>query len=90
VATRQDVVVTFADGSTEKCVWDSAERWQRYSWVKPARAVSAEIDPANRHMLDASSLDNSLTVEPDTSASRRWAGDLSALIQSVVTALGSL
>jgi hypothetical protein len=90
VAARQDVVVTFADGSTERCVWDSADRWQRYVWVKPVRAVSAEIDPAGQHLLGANTLDHSLTMEADTSASRRWAGDISALIQSLFTALGSL
>jgi len=90
VATAQDVVVTFADGSTEKFVWDSPERWARFSWVKPVRAVSAQIDPHDRQTLDASILDNSQTLEPDHSPSIRWGADLSALIQSLFAALGSL
>jgi hypothetical protein len=90
VATRQDVLVTFADGSTETCVWDNADRWQRYSWVKPVRAVSAQIDPAGHHLLDANSLDDSLTLEADSAASRRWSGDAAALLQTLITALGAL
>jgi len=90
LASAQDVVVTFADGSTERFVWDSKERWQRFTWVKPVRAVAAEIDPAGRHFLDASILDNSVTLQPDNSASRRWGGDAAALLQAVFTALGAL
>jgi hypothetical protein len=90
VASAQDVVVTFADGSAEKFVWDSKERWQRFSWVKPVRAVSAQIDPAGRHGLDANVLDNSAVIDSDSSASRRWGGDAAALLQSLFTALGSL
>lgn len=90
VATAQDVAVTFADGSTEKFVWDSPARWQRFTWVRPARAVSAQIDPAGRHILDANTLDNSVTLKPDSSVSRRWGGDAAALLQSLFTALGSL
>jgi hypothetical protein len=90
VGTRQDVVVTFTDGSTEKFLWDSTDRWQRYTWVKPVRAVSAQIDPAGHHLLDANSLDDSLTLESDSHASRRWSGDVSEFLQTLFTALGSL
>jgi hypothetical protein len=90
VATAQEVVVTFADGSTEKFVWDSSEAWARFSWVKPVRAVSAQIDPQEHHTLDASILDNSLTVDADHSASSRWGAGVAAILQTLFTALGSL
>jgi len=90
VATPQDVVITFADGSTEKFVWDGKERWARFTWVKPVRAVSAQIDPEGHHGLEANVLDNSATIDADSSASRRWGGDAAALLQSLFTALGSL
>jgi len=90
LASAQDVVVRFADGSAEKFVWDSKERWQRFTWVKPVRAVSAEIDPEGRHYLDASILDNSVTLKPDSRATWRWGGDAAALLQALFTALGSL
>ena len=90
VARPQDVVITFADGSTEKFVWDGKERWARFTWVKPVRAVSAQIDPEGHHGLEANVLDNSATIESDSSASRRWSGDAAAILQSLFTALGSL
>jgi hypothetical protein len=90
VAVRQDVVVQFADGSSEHVIWDSKERWQRYSWVKPVRAVSAEIDPAGKNTLDANILDNSKTITPDSSASRRWTGHWAALVQTVLSLVAAL
>jgi hypothetical protein len=90
VAVRQDVVVQFADGSSEHVIWDSKERWQRYSWVKPVRAVSAEIDPAGKNTLDANVLDNSKTITPDSSASRRWTGHWAALVQTVLSLVAAL
>ncbi len=90
VATAQDVVVTFADGSTEKFIWDSPDPWSRFTWVKSVRAVSAQIDPHDRHTLDASILDNSQTIDPDHSPSSRWGADVAAIIQSLFAAMGSL
>jgi hypothetical protein len=90
VATRQTVVVKFADGSSQTVVWDNPARWQRFSWVKPIRAVSAEIDPDGRNNLDANILDDSRTIEPQFSALRRWAGNFAGLIQSVFSLASTL
>jgi hypothetical protein len=90
VAARQDVVVAFADGSVENLIWDSKEPWQRFVWIKPVKAVSAELDPHGRNLLDANVLDNSRTIDSDGSASRRWSGDLAAIIQSVCSLVAAL
>ncbi len=90
VAAAQDVRVTFADGSTESIVWDDPARWRRFVWVKPVRAVSAQIDPQRHHNLDASVLDNSRTLESDGRASRRWAADLAASVQVLLSFVGAL
>jgi peptidase M1-like protein len=90
VATRQTVVVKFADGSTQTVVWDSPERWQRFAWVKPVRAVSAEIDPDGHNLLDSDILDDSRTIEPTFSALRRWAGNFAGLIQSILSLASTL
>lgn len=74
----QSVLVKFADGSSETGVWDDQQRWRTFSWVKPARAVSAELDPKRLHYLDTSKLDDSRTLAPDGSAARRWSGDIAA------------
>lgn len=55
----EKLVVRFADGSNETVAWNDDHRWQRYSWIKPARALSAELDPEQSHLLDANRLNNS-------------------------------
>jgi len=89
----QTLVVRFADGSSETVAWDAAssdEKWRTFSWVKPARAVSAELDPQRRHYLDVNKLDDSRTVEPDRSASTRWAVDAAAFIQMILSLLATV
>jgi hypothetical protein len=90
LATRQTVVVKFADGSSQAVVWDSATRWQRFAWVKPIQAVSAEIDPDGHDNLDSNVLDDSRTIETHFSAWRRWAGNFAGLIQSVLSLASTL
>jgi hypothetical protein len=90
VATRQQVVVKFADGSSENLVWDSPQRWQRFAWVKPGQAVSAQIDPEGHNKLDTNVLDDSRTIEADHSASCRWAADAAAAIQSFFSLASTL
>jgi hypothetical protein len=77
----QELVVKFADGSSETVHWDADEKWRTFSWTKPVKAVSAELDPQRRHFLDTSKLDDSRTIEPNGNASRRWSSDFAALVQ---------
>ncbi len=86
----QTVVVKFADGSQEKIVWDNDQLWQRYSWLKTSRAVSAEIDPERHHLLDTNKLDDSRTIKADRSATRRWTSELVALAQILFSLLVTL
>jgi len=88
VAVRQDVVVTFADGSVEKAVWDDPGRWRRYVWVKPVQAVSAQVDPDGHNNLDASLLGHGRTIKPDGTVARQWTFNVAALVQAVA-ALGA-
>jgi hypothetical protein len=90
VATRQMVVVKFADGTSQTLVWDSPARWQRFTWVRPIQAVSAEIDPEGRNNLDSNVLDDSKTIEPHFSALRRWAGNFAGLVQSLLSLASTL
>jgi len=90
LATRQTVVVKFADGSSQTLVWDSPARWQRFTWVKPVQAVSAEVDPDGHNMLDSNVLDDSKTIKPQFGALRRWVGNLTALIQSLLSLASTL
>jgi len=86
----QTLLVTFADGSKETVQWSGEQRWQTFEWSKPAKAVSAQIDPEGKHLLDVSKLDDSRTVKKDGSAARRWTFDLAAIIQSLVSLIATV
>ena len=86
----QTVVVKFADGSQEKVIWDNDEKWQRYVWLRPSRAVSVEIDPERQHFLDANKLDDSRTIKTNLTPSRRWGSEVSVLAQAMIALLVNL
>jgi hypothetical protein len=89
-AVPQTVLVKFADGTSETTVWDNDARYQKLTWVRPSRAVSVELDPQRQHYLDVSKLDDSRTLKPDSSAARRWTGDLSALISILFSLIANV
>jgi hypothetical protein len=86
----QTLVVKFADGSQESVTWSGEERWHKFEWTKPVKAVSAEIDADRRHLLDLSKLDDSRTIKSNSSASRRWASDFAAIIQTLASLIASI
>jgi hypothetical protein len=86
----QTLLVRFADGSSETVAWNGDEKWQRFSWSRPAKAVSAELDPQRMHYLDVNKLDDSRTVKADTSASRRWSVDFAAFVQIVLSLIATV
>ncbi|CAN7511000.1 M1 family metallopeptidase [Massilia sp. LjRoot122] len=92
-AVPQTLVVRFADGSSETLTWNAAspdEKWRRFSWVKPARAVSAELDPRRAHYLDVNKLDDSRSMAPDRSASTRWTADAAAFFQLILSLIATV
>jgi hypothetical protein len=89
-AVPQLLTVKFADGSAETVRWEAAEAWRKFSWTKPARAVSAELDPQRQHYLDVSKLDDSRTIDANASASRRWGMDVAAFIEYLLTLIATV
>ncbi len=68
-----DVLVTFSDGHQERERWDGRSRWQNFSYDRPARAVSAQIDPERVLLLDTQFTNNSKTLAPvNDKAATRW------------------
>ncbi|MES2151060.1 MAG: M1 family metallopeptidase [Pseudomonadota bacterium] len=86
----QTLVVKFADGSSETVKWDNLEKWQKFSWTKPVKAISAELDPQNLNYLDTNKLDDSRTVKADRSAARRWTGDFAAIVQILLSLIATV
>lgn len=89
-AVPQTLVVKFADGSSETVRWDANEKWHKFSWTRPAKAVSAELDPQRVHYLDTSKLDDSRTIEADGSASRRWSMDAASIVQYLLSLIANV
>jgi len=68
-----DVRVTFENGQDARWTWDGKERWKAFEVDRPARAVSAQVDPERVLLLDAHYTNNSKTLEPKTAAAgRKW------------------
>lgn len=89
-AVPQTLRVSFADGSSETVVWDDASLWKRFAWVKPVKAVAAELDRERAHDLDVDRLDNSHSRKADGRASRRVAADIGGLAQSLFALIATL
>ena len=90
VAVPQTVLVKFADGSLETATWNGDEKWRRFTWTRPARAVSAELDPARMHYLDVNKLDDSRTIKADGAASTRWTFDFAAVVQVLLALIANV
>jgi hypothetical protein len=68
-----DVLVTFSDGHQERERWDGRARWQSFSYDRPARVVSAQVDPERVLLLDTNFTNNSRTVAPRADeAATQW------------------
>jgi len=64
-----ELELKFDDGSTVHEKWDGVDRWTRYTYVKKAQLVSAEIDPQHRVWLDTNFFNNSYVVASHGAAS---------------------
>jgi hypothetical protein len=82
--------VTFEDGSHEDITWNDDRRWARFDFIKPSKAISAELDPDRHNLLDRDRLNNSLTTKPNGAASRRWTADVSTLLQAFYSMLATM
>jgi len=69
-----DLVVTFADSAKVREHWDGRDEWKSYVYYRPARAVSAVVDPGRVLVLDVNRTNNSRTLEPEAPrAATKWA-----------------
>ncbi len=58
-----EIEVKFDNGEKVREHWDGQSRWTRFSYIKKAKAVSAEIDPDHTILLDRNNFNNSYVVE---------------------------
>ena len=68
-----DVLVTFSNGEQARETWDGRGRWQVFTFDRPVKAVSAQIDPERKLLLDTNYTNNSKTMEPAADrAATKW------------------
>jgi len=68
-----DVLVTFSNGEQAREKWDGRGRWGVFTFDRPFRAVSAQIDPERVLLLDTNYTNNSRTTEPKSEqAATKW------------------
>ena len=90
IAVPQTLRVKFADGSQRDMPVTSTGSWQRFSFVGPAKVVSAQLDPDDKIRMDTNELNDSRTAEANGDASRRWFRDFTMLLQSLFALLATV
>jgi hypothetical protein len=58
-----EIEVKFDNGEKVREHWDGQSRWTRFSYVKQAKVVSAELDPDHTVQFDRNDFNNSYVVE---------------------------
>jgi hypothetical protein len=68
-----DVVTTFDNGEQIKERWNGLDRRIVYTYERPSRAASVQIDPQRVLLLDVNYTNNSCTLQPRAAeAGRKW------------------
>jgi len=69
-----DLRVRFENGEQVTEHWDGRDRWALFQYERPARGVSAVVDPERVLLLDVNYTNNSYTLQPKArQAARKWA-----------------
>ncbi len=65
------VALEFDDGEVIRHEWDGQNRWTKIVETRPAKLVSAEVDPDHLLALDVNRLNNGRRLEPDRRVSSK-------------------
>jgi hypothetical protein len=86
----QTLRIEFEKGPPETLQWPEGERWHRYTFERPVKVVSAQLDPKREILLDLNKLDDLCTRERQPAASRRWTLEFKAWAELAYAMLESL
>jgi hypothetical protein len=81
VAVPQALTVTFADGSKRSVQWNDTRTLAHFEWTTPVRAMSAQLDPQRRVVLDRNKFDDGRTLVADARPVQRWTSELATMVQ---------
>jgi hypothetical protein len=69
-----DVRVTFENGESVTEQWNGRDRWRQFTYERPSKAVSAQVDPERVLLLDVNYTNNSRALAPlGRRAATKWA-----------------
>ena len=86
-----DVRVTFANGEQVDEQWSGRDRWKAYTYDRPSRAVSAQVDPERVLLLDINYTNNSRTLAPrGPEAATKWSLKWMVWLQDLLLSWASL
>ena len=87
-----EILVRFADDSTQSVSWDGVDRWKDFTFRSGHRVVEAYIDPEFKVLLDVNRLNNRQVVAShvDNQFARRAQLRSASLFQKVFIILGGL
>jgi len=67
-----EVLVKFNNGDELLEKWDGKSRNKVFEYQKPARVISAEVDPYNKNLLDVNPLNNSKIIKAQKTPVRKY------------------
>ncbi|MEZ4887092.1 MAG: M1 family metallopeptidase [Chitinophagales bacterium] len=85
-----EILVRFDDGSEILEQWDGEARFHQLTYTSPKQIISAHIDPKYKTAMDANYLNNSLTLQQDTSPLLKWSTKALFWMQNIMQLLVSL
>ena len=86
-----EVVFEFEDGDMVREVWDGQSLWKLYQFQKPAKLVSAVVDPERKILLDVNSTNNSWQMRSGARfPSGKWASKWMVWLQDYFQTLAFL
>ncbi len=65
------VEVVFEDGTRLREHWDGIDRWTRFTYTRPSKILSAEVDPDHTVLFDKDLFNNSITTKPNNLPTRK-------------------
>ncbi|MFW9835685.1 MAG: M1 family metallopeptidase [Candidatus Thorarchaeota archaeon] len=83
----QEILIVFEDGKEVREMWDGRDRWTRFTYTRPVKLKSAQLDPENKILLDINHMNNSMTRKPDKIIPLKYALNLMLKFQKVLTVI---
>jgi len=67
-----EIEMVFSDGDTLHERWDGRDEWVTFEYLRPARLISATVDPDHKIVLDVKMSNNSRSQQPPSLGLWRW------------------